>query len=383
MQNWPNASTYNDEAVEKLKSLRTQIEDSANAADGPDSVAEDWKNSGITEMLADLSSSMERQRRRSAKLTEQADAQARRLERGLNQLYDLQGAQEEWYAQYQLNGGQKLDHLTVDQLQTIRDLTSAMVTVIQNSNKLMATETGLAASEFGAEAKREVETSPSRLQDQSGRLAGPRERILELYNKYRANVYNAERYFNMLGGHRHGGAMEKLGQTLSAGEAKQTAIREKGMQLFKDVLDGEAKPEAAETILRPGRGTGKRWTPGQDQPRPDGEPLYAPQNQQNIDHIVKGGVVIPNMTEYAKGNMEKAFRTNETFQVQQDENGLEYMISAIQRELENGEMGDYSRRWIADLEQLLNHYTKDVINETSRKLSGYDKAKWKTTIRWL
>ena len=370
-----NAFTYNDEAVEKLKSLRTQIEDNANAADGPDSVAEDWKNSGIAEMLADLSSSMERQRRRSAKLTEQADAQARRLERVLNQLYDLQGAQEEWYAQYQLNGGQKLDHLTVDQLQTIRDLTSAMVTVIQNSNKLLATETGLAASEFGAEAKAEVETSPSRLQDQSGRLAGPRERILEFYNKYRANVYNAERYFNMLGGHRHGGAMEKLGQTLSAGEAKQTEIREKGMQLFKDVLDGEENQKLLKRFSGPDAELVNVGLPVKIN-RAQMVSLYMHlKNQQNIDHIVKGGVVIPNMTEYAKGNMEKAFRTNETFQVQQDENGLEYMISAIQRELENGEMGDYSRRWIADLEQLLNHYTKDVINETSRKLSGYDKAK--------
>lgn len=370
-----NASTYNDEAVEKLKSLRTQIEDSANAADGPDSVAEDWKNSGIAEMLADLSSSMERQRRRSAKLTEQADAQARRLERGLNQLYDLQGAQEEWYAQYQLNGGQKLDHLTVDQLQTIRDLTSAMVTVIQNSNKLLATETGLAASEFGAEAKAEVESSESRLKEQSGRFAGARERILEFYNKYRSNVYNAERFFNMLGGHRHGGAMEKLGKTLADGEAKQTAIRENGMQLFKDVLDGEENQKLLKRFSGPDAELVNVGLPVKINHAQMVSLYMHLKNQQNIDHIVKGGVVIPNMTEYAKGNMEKAFRTNETIKVQQDENGLEYLISAIQRELENGEMGDYSRRWIADLEHLLNHYTKDVINETSRKLSGYDKAK--------
>lgn len=370
-----NASTYNDEAVEKLKSLRTQIQDNANAADGPDSVTEDWKNSGIAEMLADLSSSMERQRRRSAKLTEQADAQARRLERGLNQLYDMQEEQKAWYAQYQLNGGQKLEHLTVDQLTTLRDLTSAMVTVIQNSNKLLATETGLAASEFGAEAKREVETSPSRLQDQSGRAAGPRERILEFYNKYRANVYNAERFFNMLGGHRHGGAMEKLGKTLADGEAKQTAIREKGMQIFRDVLDGEENQKLLKRFSGPDAELVDVGLPVKIN-RAQMVSLYMHlKNQQNIDHIVKGGVVIPNMTEYAKGNMEKAFRTNETIKVQQDENGLEYLISAIQRELENGEMGDYCRRWIADLEQLLNHYTKDVINETSRKLSGYDKAK--------
>ena len=370
-----NASTYNDEAVEKLKSLRTQIEDNANAADGPDSVAEDWKNSGITEMLADLSSSMERQRRRSARLTERADTQARRLEQGLNRLYDLQGAQEEWYADYKLGGGKRLDHLTVDQLQTIRDLTSAMVTVIQNSNKLLATETGLAASEFGAEAKREVETSPSRLQDQSGRLAGPRERILEFYNKYRANVYNAERYFNMLGGHRHGGAMEKLGQTLSAGEAKQTAIREKGMQIFRDVLDGDQNQKLLKRFSGPdaelidvGLDTKINWAQMVS--------LYMHlKNPQNINHVLKGGLVIPNMEEYAKGNMEKAFRTNQTVRIRDGEGGAEYLVSKIQEKLEDGEMGEYSKKWVSHLEELLNNYTKNVINETSRKLSGYDKAK--------
>ena len=360
-----NASTY----------LKTQLEASASADDGVDSVSEDWKNSGISEMLADLSSSMERQRQRSARLTERADTQARRLEQGLNRLYDLQGAQEEWYADYKLGGGKRLDHLTVDQLTTLRDLSSAMVTVIQNSNKLMATETGLAASEFGAEAKREVETSPSRLQDQSGRLSGAREKLLEFYNKYRANVYNAERYFNMLGGHRHGGAMEKLGQTLSAGEAKQTAIREKGMQIFRDVLDGDQNQKLLKRFSGPdaelidvGLDTKINWAQMVS--------LYMHlKNPQNINHVLKGGLVIPNMEEYAKGNMEKAFRTNQTVRIRDGEGGAEYLVSKIQEKLEDGEMGEYSKKWVSHLEELLNNYTKNVINETSRKLSGYDKAK--------
>lgn len=370
-----NASTYDDDAVTKLRALKTQLEASASADDGVDSVSEDWKNSGISEMLADLSSSMERQRQRSARLTERADTQARRLEQGLNRLYDLQGAQEEWYADYELGGGKRLDHLTVDQLATLRDLTSAMVTVVQNSNKLMATETGLAASEFGAEAKREVETSPSRLKEKEGHLSGARERILEFYNKYRANVYNAERYFNMLGGHRHGGAMEKLGQTLSTGEAKQTAIREKGMQIFRDVLDGDQNQKLLKRFSGPdaelvdvGLDTKINWAQMVS--------LYMHlKNPQNINHVLKGGLVIPNMEEYAKGNMEKAFRTNQTVRIRDGEGGAEYLISKIQEKLEDGEMGEYSKKWISNLEELLNNYTKNVINETSRKLSGYDKAK--------
>ena len=379
-----NASTYNDEAVTKLQALKTQLEASAAADDGVDSVSEDWKNSGISEMLADLSSSMERQRQRSARLTERADTQARRLEQGLNRLYDLQGAQEEWYADYKLGGGKRLDHLTVDQLTTLRDLTSAMVTVIQNSNKLLATETGLAASEFGAEAKREVETSPSRLQDQSGRLAGPRERILEFYNKYRANVYNAERYFNMLGGHRHGGAMEKLGQALSAGEAKQTAIREKGMQIFRDVLDGDRNQKLLKRYSGPDAELIDVGLPVKIN-RDQMVSLYMHfQNAQNANHILKSGVKIPEMTEYAKGNMEKAFRKDQVYRLRNSENGAPEVIAAIEKELENGEMGEYCKRWIADIKQLANNYSNKIINETSRKISGYEKAKvdnyWKLSV---
>ena len=346
-----NSATYNKETLTKLQALKSQLDEQAKASDGTDSIAADWENSGISQMLASLTTSMERQQ--SARLAEQADAQTRRAERGLETMYEMQS---------DYMAGLEMETFSLDDLIALRDLTSAMVTVIQNSNKLLATRTAQNASEFGDLAKQEVESSPSRLKDSSGRLA-------ELYNKYRANVYNAERFFNMLGGHRHGGAMETLGKALAAGEARQTEIREKGMQQFRDVLEGKENQK----LLR-------RFA-GQDAElidvglstkinRAQMVSLYMHlQNAQNRGHVLKGGVVIPDMKEYTRGHIEKAYRTNRVERITAG------TIDAIEKELTTGEMADYCQKWIADLKELLNNYTKGVINETSRRLSGYDKAK--------
>lgn len=346
-----NSATYNKETLTKLQALKSQLDEQAKSSDGVDSIAADWENSGISQMLANLTTSMERQQ--SARLAEQADAQTRRAERSLETMYEMQS---------DYMAGLEMETFSLDDLIALRDLTSAMVTVIQNSNKLLATRTAQNASEFGDLAKQEVESSPSRLKDSSGRLA-------ERYNKYRANVYNAERFFNMLGGHRHGGAMETLGKALAAGEARQTEIREKGMQQFRDVLEGKENQK----LLR-------RFA-GQDAElidvglstkinRAQMVSLYMHlQNAQNRDHVLKGGVVIPDMKEYTRGHIEKAYRTNRVERITAG------TIDAIEKELTTGEMADYCQKWIADLKELLNNYTKGVINETSRRLSGYDKAK--------
>ena len=346
-----NSATYNKETLTKLQALKSQLDEQAKASDGTDSIAADWENSGISQMLASLTTNMER--RQSARLADQEDAQTRRAERGLDTMYEMQS---------DYMAGLEMESFSLDDLMALRDLTSAMVTVIQNSNKLLATRTAQSASEFGDVAKQEVESSPSRLKDGSGRLA-------ELYNKYRANVYNAERFFNMLGGHRHGGAMETLGKALAAGEARQTEIREKGMQQFRDVLEGKENQK----LLR-------RFA-GQDAElidvglstkinRAQMVSLYMHlQNAQNRDHVLKGGVVIPDMKEYTRGHIEKAYRTNRVERITAG------TIDAIEKELTTGEMADYCQKWIADLKELLNNYTKGVINETSRRLSGYDKAK--------
>ena len=356
-----NHYTYNNQAVKKLQALRTQLEDLAKTDDGVDGISSDWENSGIKEMLESLTTNMERVS--STRLQGQADAQARRMQSG-QQVLD---AQREAVENMGL-GDRKLFNFTLDELRTLRDATRAMVTLIQNSNKLVATQTAQSAAEFASVARQEVEGSPSRLKDKNGKGGSIKERLLEFYNKYRANVYNAERFLDMLGGHRHGGAMETLGKSLAAGEAKQTEIREKGMQIFRNVLDGKENSEKLRRFSGQNADlvdVGLRDESGNAVPINHAQmvSLYMHlQNAQNREHVM-GGVVIPDMKEYAKGHIEKAYRANHLAHIGED------TVALIEKNLT-----EYDRQWIVNLKELLNNYTKNVINETSRRLSGYDKA---------
>lgn len=370
-----NAVTYNDETLLNLQALESRMKKYAKDGGDADGLAADFEASGILDMLESLSGSLSARRSRSTRAEAQADAAARNTERGLNQLYDLQGAQEEWHASAVLsenvskNGAPRLNRLTAAEMNTIRDLTSAILTAAQNSNKLMAAKTNLAASEFANEARAEVETSREKLGDNPGLFK-------RLGLKYHENVLKAENFFAILGGYRHGGAMETLARTLAAGEARQTAIREEGIRRFSDVLDGKENREKLKRFAGPeAELVDVGLTGGAKVSHAQAVSLWLHlQNEQNAEHVLRGGVKIPDMKEYAKGKMEEAYRksTVEHFAL---DNDLDYAIQVqgIRNRIESV-LDEYDWAWIRDLQDFFDGYTKGKINETSQMLSGYDRA---------
>ena len=352
-----NYYTYNKKAVEKLQALRSQLEDLAKAAEEGDSFAADWENSGIPQMLASLSTSMDRAS--SARLEGQAKAQAGRIESGQKRLNELRNSYEN------MDLGDRVS-FTPDELAILRDTMRAMVTVIQNSNKLLATRTAQSASEFASVATQEVATSKFRLKGRSNPFA-------KFQNKWNANFKNAERMLMHMGGYRHGGAMEALSKTLSEGEAKQTEIREKGLQGFANVLKGKENEKKlrkfsgvdAELIdvglvLENGEAVKVN--------RAQAAGLYMHLlNPQNREHVTRGGIVVPDMKAYAKGNMDDAYRLRQTAHMKDAGETLQ----TLERMLEQD---GYFRQWVEDTKEFFNVYTKNVINKTSRRLAGYDKA---------
>ena len=352
-----NYYTYNKKAVEKLQALRSQLEDLAKAAEEGDSFAADWENSGIPQMLASLSTSMDRAS--SARLEGQAKAQAGRIESGQKRLNELRSSYEN------MDLGDRVS-FTPDELAILRDTMRAMVTVIQNSNKLLATRTAQSASEFASVATQEVATSKFRLKGRSNPIE-------KFQNKWNANFNNAERMLMHMGGYRHGGAMEALSKTLSEGEAKQTEIREKGLQGFANVLKGKENEKKlrkfsgvdAELIdvglvLENGEAVKVN--------RAQAAGLYMHLlNPQNREHVTRGGIVVPDMKAYARGDMEDAYRLRQTAHMKDAGETLQ----TLERMLEQD---GYFRQWVEDTKEFFNVYTKNVINETSRRLAGYDKA---------
>ena len=355
-----NHYTYNNQAVKKLQALRTQLEDLAKTDDGVDGIGSDWENSGIKEMLESLTTNMERVS--STRLQGQADAQARRMQSG-QQVLD---AQREAVENMGL-GDRKLFNFTLDELRTLRDATRAMVTLIQNSNKLVATQTAQSAAEFASVATQEVATSKYRLGDR-------RNVFKSLLNNWRANFNNAERMLMVMGGYRHGGAMETLSKSLSEGEAKKTSIREKGLQLFENVLKGKEN----EKKLRKFSGVDAELIDiglvfDSDEKaakinRAQAAGVYLHlQNEQNRNHLLKGGVVIPDMNAYIEGDIKNAYRLTRTAHIKD----AGQTLGVLEKMLEEDE---YFRQWVDDAKEFFNVYTRNIINETSRRLNGYDKA---------
>lgn len=368
-----DTATRNQNAATEIRALINRIQEEAATDTGVDGLAADWKSSGINEMLQSLVGGMEARARRSARLEQQEDSAARRVEQGLDRLYNAQSQQDTLYQAAQTEDGEtflRLDKLTLDQMNLIRDITSAVLTVVQNQNKLLATQTAQAASKFASVARSEVETSTKRLGSKESSLL----KSLEL--KYHQNVLNAERFFAMLGGYRHGGAMETLAKSLAAGEAKQTEVKEKGMRIFSNVIEGEQNQE----MLRKFAGTDAElvdvgFLGGTKISHAQAVSLWMHlQHEQNAEHVLRGGIKVPNMQLYTKGKMEEAFRLSkiERFKIDSKQD-YAIQIQGVRNRIESV-LNDYDRQWIADLQELFENYTKTEINKTSRMLSGYDKA---------
>lgn len=353
-----NAAAYNKEAVTRLKALAADIEAAATADDGVDSMAADYKQSGIEEMLGRLTNSMDTELLRSQRAEDALYKASRRVRQSSKQLKAQQQAQADLVQSMAQGQGR----MTNEQLITLHDLLQAMVTLAQNSNKLMAAKTNLAASEFAINAVNDVSNSPYKL----GKAPGAAKL---LFGKYQANVLNATRSLKRMGGYIHGGAMEVLADALKNGEAEVIRLREKGAQIFRAEIENQKalKKFAGKNATLYDIGLKSE----------EGESVLVNmaqivsiykhlQHPQNREHLTKGGLKVPDMKLYSAGKIEEAYRKSVLAHL--DLSGDP--VARIE-----GLMDDYAAAWSKDLDELLNKYTKEIINRTSRRLSGYDKAK--------
>ena len=367
-----NSVTGSADNLTKADGLLAQLNREAKADNGVGGIATDWENSGIFNMMDGLLGDI---RERQARMEARAEGHARRLEKSQAEWYDANTEFESLYEEYQgapRRGSQQVHRmtgLTLDEMVELRDISSALITLARNQNKLLAVQTQQAASEIGAQAKREVEENPFKLKDNSGKLA-------ELKKTWDANVYNAERMFEALGGYQHeGGAMEALGKALADGEAKKNAIIQKGVQMLGNVLEGEEnrkKLRGFSGVDAPLYDFGLRYVDTGEAAKinlAQAASLYKNlQNMQNMYHVTNGGVVIPDMKDYTAGNMKRAYRKKRLAKM---ENPSE-TIRKLQEVLSEDE---YFKNWIDGSGQILNVYTKDVINGVSVQINGYEKAK--------
>lgn len=364
-----NLVTLNHKAVDQLTRLKSSVMASMGSEGAPNAMTEDWKQSKVPELIQTLYDDLTATKNvRLDKLHEQlAQAEA------LPDSEKARALQDRLKARIRDTENRVSLPMTVDQLRLLKAITSSTLHVIRTENKTLSLAKAEEVSAIADAAAYEVKTSKGNRP--GGRFDGLRNTL----TKYQLDMLGGERVFRMLGGYAKNGQMEKLARMLNDGQRRQSEIIIKGEKLFADVT-GKTHLKEMDAFAGPGAETvdiGLTDTKGNSVPLNHAMLCSLYMHLQNADsrqHLLNGGLTVPNMEQYTKGNIERAYQEDQTVHLGglQNADGTP-MADTVLQTVENA-LTDYDRAWIADMQELFNRYTTNLINETSMQLLGYNRA---------
>ena len=364
-----NLVTLNSKAVNQLTRLQDSITASMGSEGAPNAMTEDWKQSKVPELIQTLRED----------LTAAKNARLDKLHEQLAQAEALPDSEKARTLQDRLKARIRDTEnrvslpMTVDQLRLLKAITSSTLHVIRTENKTLSLAKAEEVSAIADAAAYEVKTSKGNRP--GGRFDGLRNTL----TKYQLDMLGGERVFRMLGGYAKNGQMEKLARMLNDGQRRQSEITIKGEKLLADVT-GKTHLKEMDAFAGPGAETvdiGLTDTKGNSVPLNHAMLCGLYMHLQNADsrqHLLNGGLTVPNMEQYTKGNIERAYQEGQTVHLGglQNADGTP-MVDTVLQTVENA-LTDYDRAWIADMQELFNRYTTNLINETSMQLLGYNRA---------
>lgn len=362
-------TVLNDRAVNQLTRLQNSIQASMGSEGSPTAMTTEWEQAGVPKLITALQTDLTAWK--DAKL---ADLQAKLAEaEALPYSEKALALQERLRKRIRETESRTYLPMTVDQMRMLKAITSATLHVIRNENKTVSLAKAEEVSKIADEAAYEVTLSKGN--HPGGALDG----LQNLLTKYNLDMLGAERVLRMLGGYKNGGQMEKIGQMLNDGQYRQTKITIEGEKLFADVT-GAKHAKEAQAFAGPGADlvdVGLRDTDHNAVPLTHAQlcSLYMHlQNKDSREHLMTGGMVVPDAQLYSKGDVEQAYQKGQLVQLGMLSDGHgEAMADTILNTLEAA-MTDYDRAWCADMKEFFGNYTTKLINETSLQLVGYKRA---------
>ena len=362
-------TVLNDRAVNQLTRLQNSIQASMGSEGSPTAMTTEWEQTGVPKLITALQTDLTAWK--DAKL---ADLQAKLAEaEALPYSEKALALQERLRKRIRETESRTYLPMTVDQMRMLKAITSATLHVIRNENKTVSLAKAEEVSKIADEAAYEVTLSKGN--HPGGALDG----LQNLMTKYNLDMLGAERVLRMLGGYKNGGQMEKIGQMLNDGQYRQTKITIEGEKLFADVT-GAKHAKEAQAFAGPGADlvdVGLRDTDHNAVPLTHAQlcSLYMHlQNKDSREHLMTGGMVVPDAQLYSKGDVEQAYQKGQLVQLGMlsDADGMP-TADTILNTLEAA-MTDYDRAWCADMKEFFGNYTTKLINETSLQLVGYKRA---------
>jgi hypothetical protein len=354
----------NDHAVARLTALRTSIMQSMGAENSSNGISEDWKLSKVPELIDALQ----------ADLNASKQAQLDRLNQQLTEAEALPDSEKAEMLRDRLRKRIRETEnrtylpMTVDQMRMLKAITTSTLHVIRTANKTLSLKKAEAVDKIANEAAAEVRQSK-----------GNDGKLRSALTRYNLDMLGAGRVFRMLGGYAKNSQMEKLGTMLNDGQREQTRITVEGTKLFDNVT-GKANLRQMEKFAGPGAelvDIGLKDSKGRAAPLTHAQlcSLYMHlQNADSREHLLNGGLTIPDAEEYNRGDIEKAYQKGQTVKIGMltDRTGnpmADTVIQAVEKA-----MTDYDRAWCEDMKNFFGSYTTNLINETSMKLLGYQRA---------
>lgn len=359
----------NNKAVNQLTRLQDRIRQSAGSENSPNAMTEEWKQTGVDTLIQTLRDDL--QATKDAKLTrlheQLAEAEA------LPDSEKARALQERLQRRIRETENRTYLPMTVDQMRMLKAITSSTLHVIKNANKTLSLAKAEEVSKIAEGAASEVRQSKGN--HPGGKLDGVR----NLLTKYQLDMLGGQRVFRMLGGYAKNGQMEKMANMLNDGQYRQTKITVEGEKLFTNVT-GKEHVKEMQAFAGPGADlvdVGLTDGKGNRAPLTHAQlcSLYMHlQNKDSIEHLMNGGFVIPDAKLYSKGDIEQAYQKGQTVHLGMttEADGTPTADSILQTV--EAAMTDYDRAWCADMKEFFDHYTTNLINETSLQLVGYQRA---------
>ena len=356
----------NTSAVNRLAALESSIRGEFGTEEKPitSAMSEDWKRSGVADMLSALQKD----------LNASKQAQLDRLNQQLTEAEALPDSEKAEMMRDRLRKRIRETEnrtylpMTVDQMRMLKAITTSTLHVIRTANKTLSLQKAEAVDKIANEAAAEVRQSK-----------GNDGKFRRMLTRYNLDMLGGTRVFRMLGGYAKNSQMEKLGTILNDGQREQTRITVEGTKLFDNVT-GKANLRQMEKFAGPGAelvDIGLKDSKGRAAPLTHAQlcSLYMHlQNADSREHLLNGGLTIPDAEEYNRGDIEKAYQKGQTVKIGMltDSAGnpmADTVIQAVEKA-----MTDYDRAWCEDMKQFFGSYTTNLINETSMKLLGYQRA---------
>ena len=359
-------AVLNNNAVAKLTALQDSIRRSGEMDAG---IHADWENSGVENLIQklrdDMNASKQAKLDRLNKQLEEAKAlpdgdKAEQLRDRLRQR--IRETENRAYLP-----------VTVDQLRMLKAITASTLHMIRTENKTLSLARAEEVDGMAMKAAHEV------LNSEGNGFGEKFEKAKGAMNRYQLDMLGGTRMFRRLGGYTKNGQMEKLGQMLNDGQRRQTEILVEGESLFANVTGKEHMKEV-EAFAGPGA---ELVDIGLKDSRGNAAPLNHAQlcslymllrNEDSRHHLMTGGLTLPDAAQYAKGNIERAYQRSQTVMLGAlvDADGV-HMADTILQTVQDA-MTDYDRAWCEDMKNFFGRYTTNLINETSMKLLGYNRA---------